>query len=307
MLSSLSLTPKGSTAVAEVRLPGGLSDAGSCAPATIDLGTIAMTPNCDFYIERPKQAFGPWLLGDTGMVVEGTGFVLDLSSTASRAPWPPDFRALTLLAGTATGEKYVPEPCNTGYLRGLYSYTNALVLSSGFFGSISLSKPVTFAALNPLGQTFTFNDGAMDVWYSRIVSGEMKAGVTQFPPDAVCKRSAGLQVTTALPVVSVQPDLDLAGVVDQGRGAVSWGELTRHGDQVVAWTGLAGRGYLYLPAAACRRTRRWRAAASSARRWAPPDVEPGRPGSAPGRRRLVHRSRRHLGVLARPPGGRPTR
>lgn len=250
VLSSLALTPHRSTATAVVRVPGDLGDADSCAPATINLGVIAMSPTCDFYIERPDDAFGPWLLGDTGMVIEGNGFVLDLSTTVSHQPGPAGFRGLTLYAGTASGAKYVPEPCNTGYLRGDYTFTNAVVVSSGFFGSIYLAAPVTFTALNPLGQKFVFHDGAMDVWYSRIVRGEMKNGATQLPIDAVCAGAPGAPVTTPIAVISVQPDLDLAGAVDHGGGEVSWGELTHHGDEVVAWTGLAGRGYLYLPAGA---------------------------------------------------------
>jgi hypothetical protein len=57
-------------------------------------------------------------------------------------------------------------------------------------------------------------------------------------------------VTTPIVVLSVQPDLDLAGVVDHGGREVSWGELTHHGDEIVAWTGLARHGYVYLPAGA---------------------------------------------------------
>lgn len=250
VLSSLDLTPHRSTATAEVRVPGDLSDAGSCAPATIDLGIIAMSPTCDFFIERLDDTFGPWLLGDTGMAIEGTGFALDLSTTVSHQPGPAAFCALTLFAGTASGAHYIPEPCNTGYLRGDYTFANAVVVSSGFFGSIYLAAPVAFTALNPIGQKFAFDAGAMDVWYSRIVRGELKRGATEFPIDAVCAGKPGSPVTTPIAVVSVQPDLDLAGVVDHGQGEVSWGELTHHGDEIVAWTGLAGRGYLYLPAGA---------------------------------------------------------
>ena len=250
VLSSLELSPRRSTAVARVSLPGGITDAGSCQPASIDLGQIAISPTCDFYVDAPDHSYGPWLLGDTGMTIEGTGYVLDLSTAASPTPWPPSWRGLALGAGTATGEKYVPDPCNTGYLRGHYTHTGAVVISTGFFGTLHLAKPVTFAAINPLGQTFTFRDGAMDVWFSRIVRGELKNGSTKLPVDAVCRRKPGQHVTTPISVVSIQPDLDLAGSIDHRNHEISWGELTRHGDEVVAWTGIFGPGYLYLPAAA---------------------------------------------------------
>ena len=248
VISSLELSLHRSTAVAEVRLPGGITDVDSCRPATIDLGLIPMSPVCDFYVDAPDQAYGPWLLGDTGMVVEGTGYVLDLSTATSPAPWPPAWRGLALGSGTATGEKYVPDPCNTGFLRGHYTYSNAIVIGSGFFGTLYLAEQVTFEAINPLGQTFAFDDGAMDVWYSRIVSGELKNGWTELPSDAVCEGKPGLRVKTPISVVSIQADLDLAGALDHGNREISWGELTRHGDEVVAWTGIFGPGYLYLPA-----------------------------------------------------------
>jgi len=248
VISSLELSPRRSAAVAEVRLPGGITDVGSCQPATIDLGLIAMSPVCAFYVDAPDQAYGPWLLGDTGMVIEGTGYVLDLSTATSPAPWPPAWRGLALGAGTATGERYVPDPCNTGYLRGHYVYSDAIVISTGFFGSLSLAEPVSFGAINPLGQTFTFDDGAMDVWYSQIVRGELRNGWTDLPADAVCEGAPGRRVRTPISVVSIQPDLDLAGALDHGNREISWGELTRHGDEVVAWTGNFGPGYLYLPA-----------------------------------------------------------
>jgi hypothetical protein len=248
VISSLELSPRRSAAVAEVRLPGGITDVGSCQPATIDLGLIVMSPVCDFYVDAPDQAYGPWLLGDTGMVIEGTGYVLDLSTATSPAPRPPAWRGLALGAGTATGERYVPDPCNTGYLRGHYTFSDAIIISAGFFGSFSLAERVSFGAINPLGQTFTFDDGAMDVWYSQIVRGELRNGWTDLPADAVCEGQPGRRVRTPISVVSIQPDLDLAGALDHGNREISWGELTRHGDEVVAWTGIFGPGYLYLPA-----------------------------------------------------------
>jgi len=247
-LSSVELSPTKATAAASVRLPGGLTDVDSCRPAGIDLGVISMSPRCEFYIDAPDQAYGPWQLADTGLVIEGTGYVLDLSSAASPAPWPPDWHGLRLGAGTATGETTVPDPCNTGYLRGHYTFDHANVVASGFFGSIYLASPVSFNAINPMGQSFTFSDGAMDIWYSKIVRGELKNGWTDLPADAVCVGAPGNRVRTPITVVSIQPDLDLAGALDHGGREISWGELTHHGDEVVAWTGIFGPGYLYLPA-----------------------------------------------------------
>jgi hypothetical protein len=248
IISSLHISPAGATAVASVLLPGGLTDVDSCRQASIDLGAIAMQPHCEFYVDAPDKAYGPWLLGDTGLVIEGTGYVLDLSSSVSPPPWPPGWYGLRLGSGTATGEHTVPNPCNTGYLRGRYAYDHAIVVRSGFFGTIYLAGPVSFDAINPLGQSLTFTEGAMDVWYSKVVRGELKNGWTELPKDAVCEGAPGNRVRTPIAVVSVQPDLDLAGALDHGGREISWGELTRHPNEEITWTGIFGPGYLYVPA-----------------------------------------------------------
>lgn len=240
-ISSLDLSPKGGRAVATVQLPGGLTEVDSCRPASIDLGAVTMSPSCELYVDAPDQAYGPWLLADTGLVIDGTGYEFDFSSAAR----------LRLGPGTATGEKTVPNPCNTGYLRGRYTYGHATVVSSGFFGTIHLADPVSFDAINPLGQSFTFAEGGMDIWYSKIVRGELKNGWSDLPEVAVCEGTPGHRVRTPIAVVSVQPDLDLAGAFDLGGQEISWGELTRRHEEVVAWTGRFDRGYLYLPAGPC--------------------------------------------------------
>lgn len=251
IITTLELTPHRSTGTAQVQLPGGITDVGSCEPAIIDLGIITMSPSCDFYLDAPDQAYGPWLLGDTGLVIEGTGYVLDLSAVTSPAPWPASWRGLTLGAGAGSGEQFVPEPCNTGYLRGQYTYPDAIVVSSGFYASLALAKPVSFTAINPLGTTLTFRAGSMIIWSSRIAGGELSDGSIELPTDAVCAGQPGQPVIIPLDAIAIQPDLDLAGVLDYGNRQISWGELTHHGREVVAWKGTCGTGYLYLPAGAC--------------------------------------------------------
>jgi hypothetical protein len=189
-----------------------------------------MSPVCDFYVDVPDRAYGPWLLGDTGMVIEGTGYVLDLSTATSPTPWSPAWRGLAL--GAATGEQYVPDPCNTGYLRGHYTCGHAIVISSGFFGSLYLTERVTFGAINPLGQTFTFADGAIDIWYSQIAGGVLRDGWRELPVDAVCERKPGRRVRTPISVVSIQPDLDLAGTLSRSKDRTGAG-LTIFGRELV--------------------------------------------------------------------------
>ncbi len=250
VVTAFNLDPRRSTADAEVRLPGSVRDAVTCGPATIDLGRIRLSRTCDYFIDAPDRAYGPWLLGDTGMVIEGTGFVLDLSTTASAPGWAPTWRGLVLRAGAASGMQHIPDPCNSGYLRGIYQYTDATVIASGVFGTLDLTAPVAFAALNPFGQAFSFDGGSLDVRYSAIASGTLVQGRTELLVEALCDRLPGVPVVVDLPAVSVQPDLDLVGILAVGRYRIAWGELTRPGQEVVAWGARARNGYLFLPAGA---------------------------------------------------------
>jgi hypothetical protein len=154
------------------------------------------------------------------------------------------------VAGTATGENTVPDPCNTGYLRGHYTYASALITSDGFKGLIELKDPCSFRALNPRGDVVTLRAGWLDLAQSEIVTGEFGPGEIELPSDAVCETAAGTKVVVPFGTVSVQPNLDLSGVVDYAGLPISWGELTHHGAEVIAWTAHVGTGYVYLPAGA---------------------------------------------------------
>jgi hypothetical protein len=245
--------PDASVAHAAVRLPSSIADATSCQPAVIDLGDITVSPNSDYFIDAPDTPYGPWLLGDSGLVIQGTGFTLDLSTTTSAGPADPKaWRGLRLHSGTASGAQSIPEPCNTGYLRGDYSYEDAVVVATGFFGRLDLTASVAFTAINPFGQTFSFSSGWLDFARSAVTSGELTDGETVLPNEAAWDGDEpGKPISVALPSVSVQPDLDLTAIVDAGGTPIRWGELTRSGAETEVWLTYAQNGYLHLPAGAC--------------------------------------------------------
>lgn len=250
VISSLKLTTRGASGAVTVRLPGGIAAMDSCEPATIDLGVVRLTPDCELYVDRPDAKFGPWLLGDTGLQIEGEGYVLDLSTTTSPLGWSPGWRGLLLVGGEATGENLVPDPCNTGYLRGHYGFSNAVVVQTGFEGWLDLLQRCTFNALNPRGDVVTLANGWLQVSHSRIVAGDFGPGQIELPLDAVCETAPGTSVVVGINQLTVQPDLDLAGTVDAGGRQISWGELTHHGAEVMSWSAFFDEGYLYLPAGA---------------------------------------------------------
>ena len=95
-LKSLVLSTKGAIADAVLTLPDTLGDASSCGPATLDLGKVDIGQDCSIYVERPKQSWGPWIIGDTGLIAEGTGYVFDASLTKSAPGDFPGWRGLRL-------------------------------------------------------------------------------------------------------------------------------------------------------------------------------------------------------------------
>ena len=190
LISSLTITPKGAIGAVTATLPGGIFSPDACRPAEIDLGRVRLGPNCEIYAERPDQAYGPWLLADTGLEIEGTGFILDLSTTGSPGGLPPGWRGVQLLNGSATGKRIVPDPCNTGYLRGTYAYYAATVDVSGFDGNVVLDQPCTFEALNPRRQVVTIMSGSLQVTHSVVSSGVLGPGDVSLPTDAdLCGRT----------------------------------------------------------------------------------------------------------------------
>ncbi|HEY8870086.1 MAG TPA: hypothetical protein VIM30_11965, partial [Candidatus Limnocylindrales bacterium] len=247
-ISSLSLTPWGATGSVKVRLPGGIIASGTCDRAELDLGEVSLDPGCELYVERPADAFGPWQIADTGLDLEGRGFTLDLSTGRSPFGHLPAWRGLVLANGSATGQRLVPDPCNTGYLRGSYEFSGATVEASGLDATLILDKPCTFEALNPRGQVVTFSNGWLAVTDSVVTGGEFAPGTVSLPTDAVCAGVARAVVAPLIAAASIQTDLDVAGVVDDQNGKIAWGELRHHGQESIAWSASVAMGYLYLPA-----------------------------------------------------------
>jgi len=247
-ISALTLTPEGASGKVSVQLPGGIADVDTCLPAKLELGEIRLTPKCNLYVDAPRQAYGPWLLGDTGLIVEGTGYILDLSLTQSPTGWAPSQRGLLLKRGTASGEDLVPEPCNTGYLRGKYAFGHALVKHDGFFGQLNLQDSFSFEALNPCHTFFNIGGGWLLVTKSEVTAGEFGPGEIKLSPTAVCHNNPGETVAVRFTKLTVQTDLDLAGEVDFGGDPLSWGELNHAGEEMIVWTAAPKQGYAYLPA-----------------------------------------------------------
>jgi hypothetical protein len=248
-VNALTLAPNGASADITLELPPGLADAASCAPATLPLGRVPMTPDCEFYIDRPDADFGPWIIGDTGMLMEGSGFVLDLSDTASLPGQLPAWKGLVLKRGSASGASLLPDPSNTAYLRGKFTFSNATVTASGLDAALFLSGKHQFAALQPLGYTVEFESGQLAINDSQISGGTLGPGRVVLPSIAVRKGVPSYQVELPFHSLAVQPNIDLIGELDCGGGLpLSWGELTHAGQEQVAGYIEATQAFLYLNA-----------------------------------------------------------
>ncbi|GLI03376.1 hypothetical protein [Phytohabitans aurantiacus] len=248
VIPRLVLSPKGSRAPATLVLPPGVADAGACGAASIGLGTIAISPTGDYFFDLPALDYGPWLIGDTGLVATGTGVVIDLSATQSAPGFPLLWRGLVLGAGEATGAAAVPDPCNTGYLRGRYTYARALLRAAGLDATLHLAESVSFTALNPLGQFVEFGTGSLVVQSSTIAAGQFQQATSVLVEDAGWGAGSRSAVRLPFGAVDVEPDLALSGVADGHQVDLHWGELTRHGDEIIPWRTTADLAYLYLPA-----------------------------------------------------------
>ena len=249
VISSLELSPHRSTAAPTVRLPGGSRDVDSCRPATIDLGRDPLVADCDFYVDAPDQAYGPWLLGDTGSGHRRHRLRARPEHDAEPAPGRRAGVGSCSVRGTATGENFVPDPCNTGYLRGHYTYADAIVVSSGFFGSFYLAEPVSVQRAQPARP-----DVHVDAADGRLVQRDrprrVEARVDGRSRRRRVRGPAGSPGGTRSTAVSIQPDLDLAGAVDHGNngsaGASSPATATRSSP---------GRGSSARATSTCRQAR----------------------------------------------------
>jgi hypothetical protein len=246
-IERLVLAPKGATAEVTLILPPTMAAADGCGPARLPLGETAITRSCELYAERPQDAFGPWIAGESGLIVSGTGFTADFSSTKSPIPRPTTWKGLKLHSGTASGER-LSRSSNTGYLAFKYTLWDTAVTSGGLEGEIHVAEPFQFEPVNPLGYEVRIEGGWLHLAGSRVDGGLLGPGWARAPERAAGDGAPGRPVRANFVRLQVLGDLDLAGEVTLGAGMeLAWGELTHPGEERVVWTAEVRRGYFYLP------------------------------------------------------------
>lgn len=252
LIDELNLSPTGGVANINLQFPENIASASTCGPVSVSLGKILITPNCEFYIENLDEHFGPWIVGDTGMSISGTGKIKEVDFSSSQSPSSKSglWKGVVLKDGTATGKNLVSENSNTGYLTGNYSFSEATVTGSGFASQLSLSGTHDFHPIYPIDYSISVDNGILEISESRIVSGQLGPGRIKLPAIAVCKNgNPGDLLEARFSVLAVQGDLDIGGQVTFSSGTrIGWGELTQTSYEVVSWIGEIKDAFLYLPA-----------------------------------------------------------
>lgn len=249
LISELVLRPAGAKAEVTLILPDSIASTDTCNPARLSLGKIDFAPDCNLYVDRPNEDYGPWLIGDTGMIVSGRGYTVDLSKAASPGARPADWMGMILRNGTASGSPLNPLNSNTGFLAGQYRFSEVLIMRTGFQGQLDLSVRHAFQPVHPQGYVVSMDAGNLSLIDSRIVFGQLGPGTVRLPSVSVCQRTPGNQIDAKFSTLTVRPNLDLWGEVLFKPGLdFCWGELTHPGNEQINWCLNPLKGRLYLPA-----------------------------------------------------------
>ena len=245
---TLELAPKSARSAVTLELPESLVDPATCQPARVALGELTVGSSCGFHGDFPALAWGPWVVGDTGVLVQGTGLVLDLDTGWSDSPTLPDsWRGLILPAGAT-----VPEPTgsvisNRGYLKAGYDFSDGLVTQGGLQAHLALSTTYRFDSLLPHGFRITLGSGSIDLDESRVAGGKFLSGSVALPLTAA-QTSGGDRLYGFFTDLAVQPDGDLDAAIDVGNYP-HWGELVLTAPALRPFaTSSPSAGHFYLPA-----------------------------------------------------------
>jgi hypothetical protein len=230
-ISALTLRPTGAIAMGELEFPVSIADPGTGHPGRVSLGDFAIDSACQFHKELPSTAFGPWSVGSTEILVQGTGIVadfdkawaapgLDPSSAAAIASW----RGAILRTGS-TVPASAPVVSNSGYLRAKYGFAQAEVTGPGLKGHFALGSPFEFLSLEPYGYSVSMTAGYVDLQDSAVDQGLFQNGRIVAPMSAA---QAGLlaPVRADYQLAQLDANLDLVAVV-KVNSPIRWGEYTQ--------------------------------------------------------------------------------
>jgi hypothetical protein len=249
-IDSLTITTSGAIAEAYLVLPASLFGANSCGDGIIHLGQVSIAPDCQLYKEMPDSLFGPYHVGNTGIVIQGQGVTVDLSDTQSPTGKAVGWRGVLLHDGQTVSEPTGTVMSNTGYAKAEYIFSDGEVSTAGLEVRLKLNGSYQFKPINPVDYLIGFDVGSLEIQESQVVSGKLGPGTIYLPTLSVCAAgSPGTQLLVSYTQLEVFKNMDIGGPVQLNSSAdIGWGELTHAGNEMIAWEGGADKGYLYLHA-----------------------------------------------------------
>ncbi len=223
-------SPQPASASATLVLPSSINSASSCKLARVDLGTIDVGVNCDYYKELPEQDYGLWTVGNTNMEIYGKGVVADFSTqqswTINGATPTADWKGAVLISGQTKAGSEAINISNTGYLKAPYTYENALIYPNGMMAALNLSDSYSFHALQPFGYEIDLSDGQLDMLDSEIQGGLFSDSTIWLPEKSVRNEFENRTWVDEVTLV-VQNDLSLySDSLNYPHNRIKWGELT---------------------------------------------------------------------------------
>jgi hypothetical protein len=232
-INALALTPSGATASGELEMPVSIVAPGSGHPGRVPLGNFAITSDCRFHVALPSANFGPWSIGNTEMLMRGSGIVADFDDTwiapgvaATSDATNPAWRGVILDHGE-TAAASTPVISNSGYLRARYQFSQAEVTAPGLKGSFKLAEAFAFTSLEPAGYGVQIREGQVELAASAVATGIFQHGRLAAPKEAAQKSANGGPVETVYDQLGIDANLDLRGFV-RPPDRISWGEYTQH-------------------------------------------------------------------------------
>ena len=231
-IDSLAITPDSAKVKGALCLPKSIISTTECTYYKLPVPLTDITPACEFYVDHSDSLYEPFYIGETDIVVQGTGYIIDFSPDKSPMGVFPilvnAWKGVVLREGESVTTVSDSIISNRGYVKAKYSFTNALIVGTGMSAKLNLDSMFVFHSLDPFGYHITIPSGHLNIKSSAIKSGEFLNAEILLPEKAIRSQFMG-RLATELHTLKVQPDMDLFADIKINRSLV-WGEfsITKH-------------------------------------------------------------------------------
>jgi hypothetical protein len=250
-LLKLTITTKGAVATGELEFPATIADPGTGHPGRLSLEEFPIAQDCQFHKISSPVPFGPWSVGNTEMVIKGSGVVVDFDKNFAQpgldpasAAAQPSWRGVILEQGDTPAASGTIVS-NTGYLRAAYHFERAEVTGPGLLGRFVLSAPFSFDTLQPAFYRLLLHEGHILLRNSTVGEGRFMEDRI-LAPERAAQDDSGTRVVANYRELVIDEDLEMTGAASIDR-PVRWGELTKTAEKPIFYEAVGftvGRFYL---------------------------------------------------------------